>query len=247
MKLSQVVALEADTKQRNYTAITKIHKASQKPDLYNGSAASYDATREGEEQFPPKKVKVRMVAEDTIAEMAGLWVEWADRTATKDYGNAETAARADVKIGDRVLIPNAPVPSLLWWEKQIGDWRKAVEVIPTLDEAEEWVFDEGMGMHRTKEPVKTHKTRKVQEPLVLYPHSPEHPAQTQIVTNDVVVGYWTGRKFSGALPASRKKALLGFANTMLAAIKIAREEANGAKVPTQNIGQAVFDYLLGND
>jgi hypothetical protein len=245
MKLSQVIALETDCKQRNYAEITKTHKASQKAELYAGSTATYECTREGEETHPVKRVKVRMVATDALEDMAGKWVEWLDLTAAKDFGNATEGARADVVIDGVKLVDQAPVPFLLWLEKQITDWRKAVSVIPTLDEAEDWVYDEGLGMHRTKDPVITTKTKKVQEPIVLYPHSKEHPAQTQVITKDVVVGHWTGTKFSGALPASQKKTLLARANKMLAAVKVAREEANHSKVSTQNIGQGVFDFLLG--
>jgi hypothetical protein len=186
-----------------------------------------------------------MVAEDALTEMSGMWVEWLDLTAAKDFGNHDPGSVADVVVDGVTLVKQAPVPFLLWLEKQITEWRTAVSVIPTLDEAEDWIYDEGIGMHRTREPVKTHKTKKVQKGLVLHPPTKEHPAQTQLITEDQVVGYWTGTKFSGALPASRKKALLARANKMLAAAKVAREEANHNKVTTKNIGQAVFDYLLG--
>lgn len=247
MKLSQIVALEADSKQRNSAAITEIHKASQKGALYEGHTKSYECTREGEEQLPPEKLKVRMVATDALKEMAGLWAEWLDLTASKDYGNAEPGARADVVVNGEVLIKQAPVPFLLWMEKQLTDWRKAIDVIPTLDEAEDWVYDDAIGMHRTKEPVKTHKTKKVQEGLVLHPPTKEHPAQTQLISRDIVVGYWSGMKFSGALTVTQKKQLLERVNAVLDAVKVAREDANNHQVSKQNIGQKVFDFLLGNN
>ncbi len=245
MKLSQVIALETDAKQRIQSAVTKIHKAMQKADLYNGSTATYEATREGEEEFPSKKVKVRLVAETALAEMAEHWVELVDWTAAKDFGNCSSGARADVIVDGVTLVEQAPVPLLLFLEKQMTDLRKSIDVTPTLDEAEDWVFDDRMGYHRTAEPVKTHKTKKLQKGLVLHPPTVEHPAQTQMITEDVVVGYWTGNKFSGALTPTRKRSLLKRTNTLLGAIKVAREEANHSKVDTQNIGDGLYKFVLG--
>ena len=113
-----------------------------------------------------------------------------------------------------------------------------------LDAAEKWDLDVNSGLFRS-EAVKTHKTKKLQEPIVLYAATVEHPAQTQLITKDVVIGHWTGTKFSGALPASRKKALLARANKLLAAVKMAMKEANNTKVSTQSIGEGVFGFLLG--
>ena len=245
MKLSQVIALEADAKQRDSAAITKIHKATQKADLFAGSTSTYECTREGEETYPPQRRKVRMVAEEALKDMADHWTEWMDLTAAKDYGNAEESSRADVVVDGVVLVKQAPVPFLLFLEKQFTDFRKAIDVIPTLDEAEDWTYDKAIGMHRTKEPVKTHKTKKVQRGLVLHAPTKEHPAQTQLITEDQVVGYWTGTKFSGALTASRKKALLARVNQLLGAVKVAREEANHSKVSTKNIGAGLFEFVLG--
>ena len=247
MKLSQVIALETDAKQRIQGVVTKIHKAMMKSDLYDGSTATYETTREGEEAFPPKKVKVRLVAEQALSEMAEQWVELVDWTAAKDFGNCSEGARADVIVDDVTLVEKAPVPLLLFLEKQVTDLRKAIDVTPTLDEAEDWVYDDSLGYHRTKEPVKTHKTKKLQKGLVLHPPTVEHPAQTQMITEDVVVGYWTGNKFSGALTPIRKKTLLRRTNTLLGAIKVAREEANHSKVDTKNIGDGLYKFVLGQE
>jgi len=244
LKLSQVIALETDAKHRVQPALTKIHKATQKAELYAGSTATYECTREGEETYPPKKVKVRLVAEEALAEMSEHWVELFDRTAAKDFGNCAEGARADVVVDGEVLVEQAPVPYLLFLEKQFTDVRKAIGVIPTLDESEDWVLDEGLGYHRTSDPVRTHKTKKVQRGLVLHPPTKEHPAQTQLISEDIVVGYWTGTKFSGALQAARKKALLARVNALLGAVKLAREEANHTKVETADVGAKLFKYLL---
>jgi hypothetical protein len=73
----------------------------------------------------------------------------------------------------------------------------------------------------------------------------EHPAQVQVYMEDVPVGDWTTVKFSGALPATRVREILGRVTALQEAVKFAREEANGAEVADQRAGEAVFRYLFG--
>jgi len=247
MRMAQVIAIETDVKQRAKPAITKIHKATQKAELCEGSSATYEVALEGEEQLPKKTVKVRLVAEDALREMAELWIEFIDWTATKDIGNCSEGARADVVVDGVTLVEKAPVPLLLFLEKQVTDIRKAIEVLPVLDEAESWEYDEAKGYHRTREPVRTHKTKTKKVGIVLHPPTKEHPAQTQLIDETRTVGYWVGHKFSGALPAPRKKLLIERANKLLAAVKSAREEANTAKTQTQDIGTKLFEFVLGTE
>ena len=245
LKMAQVIAIETDVKQRAKPAITKIHRITEKSELFEGSSATYEPTVEGEETYPPKKVKVRMVAEDALQDMADLLTEFVDWTATKDIGNCD--AKADVIVDGVTLLTEAPVPLLLFLEKQVVDLRKAIGVIPTLNEAEDWVYDEALGYHRTKEPVRTHKTKTKKVGIVLHAPTKEHPAQTQLIDEVKTVGYWTGYKFSGALPAPRKKLLVTRTNDLLAALKVAREEANTSKTTTQDIGAKLFGFVLNPD
>jgi hypothetical protein len=61
----------------------------------------------------------------------------------------------------------------------------------------------------------------------------------------VPVGYWTTVKFSGALPARRVNELLDRVERLQQAVKFAWEEANGADVVDQRVGDAVFGCLFG--
>ena len=52
-------------------------------------------------------------------------------------------------------------------------------------------------------------------------------------------------KFSGALPARRVNELLDRVERLRDAVKFAREEANGAEVTDQRVGDAVFGCIFG--
>jgi hypothetical protein len=137
------------------------------------------------------------------------------------------------------------VSFLLFLEKQLTDIRTFVGNLPVLDPAESWSEDKNSGLYRT-EPTSTHRTKKVQKPIVLYPATPEHPAQTQIITEDVIVGFWSQVKQSGAIPRPQKLIILDRVERLLKAVKEAREAANiQEEVKTPDIGAAIFGYLLG--
>jgi hypothetical protein len=240
-KLNQVVAIEKGVKSRVYGEITEMHKLSQKPDLFSGFSKQYRKKDEDGEDYPPEQKRVQMLADEQLSRAAKLLTELFDVTATKDWANCR--AVADVEVDGNVLIAGAPVPFLLFLEKQITDLHALIDKLPTLDEADDWTRNDGTGLFKTT-PIATHRTKKVQKPIVLYDATKEHPAQTQLITEDIVVGYWDTVKHSGALPATRKKELLARIEKLSQAVKFAREKANAIDAETLSVGKPIFDYLL---
>jgi hypothetical protein len=151
-----------------------------------------------------------------------------------------------VRVNGSVLVDNAPVSYLLFLEKQLTDLRTFFGNLPVLDEGEDWSEDANSGLYKAQE-TKTHRTKKLQRPIVLYNATVEHPAQTQLITEDVLAGFWSQVKQSGAIPKPRKQELSERVETLLRAVKEAREEANICEeVDVPNVGQAIFGYLLGD-
>ena len=225
-KLNQVLAIERTTKSRIHGEITQMHHTLQKPHLLNGFSKTYQPKDEEGDLLPPERLKVQVNATGMLKRAGRLLTELLDVTATKDFANTE--ARADLVIDGEVLVKDAPATFLLFLEKQLTDLRTFVSKIPALDPSEDWTFDESNGLFKTA-PTQTTRTRKVQRPIVLYPATPEHPAQTQLISEDVVVGTWITVKQSGALPAPRKQELLERIERLSSAVKFARETANGAQ------------------
>ncbi len=182
-----------------------------------------------------------MRADDVLGETRTLFTEIMDITATKDFANM--TAKADIKIGENVLAKDVPVPYLLFLEKQLTDLRTFVDKLPVLDEADDWAKDQASGLYKTAS-LKTHRTQKVSEPIVLYDATKEHPAQTQLITKDVVVGYWNQVKHSGAITRGDKRQLLEKLERVLEAVKSAREEANSVEAPNKKVGADILDYIF---
>jgi hypothetical protein len=241
-KLNQVIAVEKGVKSRVYGEVSELHKASQKPDLFSGFVKTYRKKDEEGEDYPPEQKKVQMTVGDALGRISKGLTEMFDVTAAKDWANCTAAA--DVKVdGVGTILEHVPVPYLLFLEKQLTDLHTFIDKLPVLDEADEWLADENTGLFKTKATA-THRTKKIQKPIVLYDATKEHPAQTQILTEDVVVGYWDTVKHSGALPAPRKRQLLERVEKLAVAVKFAREEANSAEAPAVNVGSVIFGYLL---
>ena len=243
-KLNQIIAIERGTKSKATENLSELYKAIQKPDLFNGFSRVYQPIKEGAETLPDEKKKAQFTVDDVIRSVMRTQSDVINITAAKDYTNC--AAKADVTIGGVVIIKDAPVSYLLYLEKTVTDLRSFISHLPVLDEAEDWKYDATSTLSRT-EPTKTHRTKKVQKPLVLYDATPEHPAQTQIITEDETVGYWSQTKLSGAMSKTVKMRYLENVEKLLNAVREAREAANVVdEVKTDNIANSVFNYVFSD-
>ena len=241
-KLNQIIAIEKGIKSRVTSEFTELHKSSQHADLFNGFAKTYRKKDEAGENFPSETLKVRLDAKDVMQRASQILTELFDVTAAKDWANTE--AKADVMVGGQALITQVPVPYLLFLEKQLTDLHTFIDKMPVLDETYRWEQDPTTGQFRT-EIISTHRTQKVAEPIVLYPATPEHPAQTQLIQKDVTIGWWDTERQSAAMPKITKDQILQRLEELRTAVKFAREEANGADAPQKAIGTVLFNHLFG--
>ncbi|WP_067461187.1 DUF7873 family protein [Actinomadura macra] len=240
-KLNQIIAVEKGAKSRAQRELTDIHHRVQKTPLLSGISRTYQPLDDEGEVLPPESTRVQVKAEETLAEAAGSLTRLFDVVATKDWANCD--ARADVVVDGQTILAQVPVSYLLFLEKQLTDLHTFVDKLPVLDAAESWTFDESADVWRT-EPVKTMRTKKIPRAHVLYEATTEHPAQVETYTEDVIVGTWTKVAFSGSLPARRVNELRERVAKLQAAVKYAREEANGVEVTDKKVGDAVFAYLF---
>ena len=241
MKLCQVIAVEKATKGRCQSELTEAHHALQKPALLNGISRAYSPKLEDGDKLPPENTKVQVNAEDMIKNTTNILTKLFDVTATRDWGN--THACADVVVNGETLITGAPVPFLLWLEKQLVDLATFCKKLPTLDPSETWHRDETTNSWAS-EASETVRTKKVLRNHVLTQATDKHPAQVQTYSEDVQEGTWKTVKFSGALPASRVAQLISRVTELQSAVKMAREEANSAEVKGVSVGGKVLGYLF---
>lgn len=240
-KLNQIIAVEKSVKSRAFQELTEAHHALQKPALLSGISRTYRPKDEEGETLPPESTRVQAKAEEIIRQTAQIMGNLFDVTATKDWANNE--AKADVVVGERVLLRQVPVTYLLFLEKQLTDLHTFIRKLPVLDASESWTFDPSTDTYAT-DPVQTVRTKKIPRNHVKAEATDKHPAQVEVYYEDVTVGYWRTLKFSGALPAVRVNDLLTRVQKLQQAVKFAREEANSVEVTDRKVGEQVFAYLL---
>lgn len=240
-KLNQILAIEKTKKTQLHKQITGLHHALQRPNLVNGYHKTFQPKEDGGETFPDDKQVVQFRYIEGIEQVKAYMAELMDVTATKDFAN--THAKADIVVEGETLVRDVPVPYLLFLEKELHDLHTFVEKMAELDPAETWAEDPNSGLYRS-EPVKTHRTKKLQRPIVKYEATENHPAQTELITEDVVIGYWTTTKFSGAIPRPRKKELMVRISKLEDAVKFAREQANSIEAERMNVGNVLLNYIF---
>jgi len=239
--LHQIIAIDKGVKNEANLAITAAYHEIQKSTLFTGISRVYSPIDEEGEHLPSETQRVQKRGTDLIELTAKAMTRYWDVTLTKDTANMQ--ATANVMVDGHLLLDNAPVTFLLFFEKQLGDLETMIKKIPVLDPAETWTYDETQDCYVTAA-TKTTRSKKVPKALIGAPASKEHPAQVQYFTEDVLAGYWNTIKFSGALPQKRVTELLEKIGKVRAAVKFAREEANTIPVTNRRVGDVVFDFIL---
>jgi len=240
-KLNQIVAVEKGVKTNAQRVLTNAYHAIQNEGPLSGMARTYQPRDAEGEALPAESTKVQYTVADKLDETRSALVRLFNVTATKDYANAATTA--DVVIDGDPVVEAAPVPYLLFLEKYLTDVRTFLSKLPVLDPSIEWEEDQVSGLYRSK-PVVTTRTRKTPQAHVLYPATDKHPAQVESFNVDLVIGDYTAVKFSGAITKARRDELVARADTLLRAVKYAREEANTMEVDDVEVGKTILDFLL---
>lgn len=241
-KLNQIIAIEKGVKSRAYAGLTELNKAIMKPDLFNGFTKAYQPIDDAGEKLPMDSKRVQLTATDTFRVIEKGMTELMSVTARKDWTNC--MAKGDVVVDGKTILLQVPVSYLLFLEKQMNDLRTMAENMPVLDDTDNWTKDTSSGLFKS-DPVQTHRTKKTQRPIVLYDATDKHPAQTQLITEDLLAGHWTAVKQSGAMQKPEKLALVERIDKLSRAIKEAREAANNIdEVATPEIGTSVFSFLF---
>lgn len=240
-KLNQIIAIEKGVKSKALRGITDLYHEAQKVQLFSGISRTYRPKNDDGDQLPPESTLVQLRADAILGKMSADLTRLFDVTLTKDLANTE--AMSDIVVGGETLATSVPVTYLMFLEKQLTDVRTFISKLPTLDPAMQWHWDSAVGAYAT-DPAETFRSKKVPRVLVKAEATDKHPAQVDVWQEDVVDGYWSTTKFSGALPADRVETLLDRVDALINAVKFAREQANSITIRDHNIGDDLFSYLL---
>ena len=241
MRLHQLLAVEKDVKNEALRVVTAFYQKIEKNPLLSGISRRYRAVTEEGEKLPPESTIVQLRVEETLPEVQKALTALFDLVLAKE--DANQGAKADIVVDGVTIMAGVPVCALLFLEKQVTDIATLVDKLPVLDPSERWEKDAAQNCWATV-PVETHRTKKIPRPFIKSPATDKHPAQVEVVHEDEVVGYCSTTKFSGSIPADRKAALKTRVAKLRQAIKVAREDANTARVSERKMGDAILGFLF---
>jgi len=248
-RLFEVLVIEGQLKGQAQATRTDLKATFEKKrHLFEEKLTTFQPVEEGAAGVIEAQSSIQSTIAQELHWLAGVWTKALDVAYQVAEGN--TIARADVVLDDgTVLLAGVAATALLELDKRASEIQEIVSAVPTLDPAKGFQpdADRGRNIFRARDVKKT-RTRKVQEPLVLYPATPEHPAQTQLVSVDRPAGQITEQEWSALITPATKSLMLERAEELRRAVKAALHRANAVVLTSEpTCGKVIFDYVLGQE
>lgn len=249
VRLHELLAAEGNLETQAIQTRTDLANTfDKKRHLFEEKRSTFQPNEEGQ----PAKTEAQSDIQSTVLkELAWLTPHLAKALdASFQVANTNTIAKADVILDDdkeTVLLKDIPATALLELEKRLSDWvLQLVKVVPTLDPAKGFVLDSQReaGIFKARE-VQKSRTKKTTKVIVKYEATKEHPAQTELVSEDVAIGTISEQEWSGLITPAQKSEMLNRAEQLIRAVRKARSRANDAPVDTtKKIGKTLLDYVF---
>ncbi len=238
--LSQFLAVRKETVHLYTEARSTIQKLFARSTVFNGSTRIYRPKDENGEQDAPKSVPGQTRGTDVYQQLDSVIRQFVDTIATCEYGEAQ--ARASVVVDGMVILRDAPAIFLIQFERFLDELITLVKQTPLLDVSEHWTFNAEQNCYISDE-VLIGRTKKMPRPIVKAEATDRFPAQVDMWTDDVTVGFYHEVKRSSALPAKTVDDLVARLHKLKQHVTFAREEANRADVELQTVAETVLAYL----
>lgn len=213
-------------------------------DLVTGISRTYQPVEDDGEKLPSERKDVQVRIADLLSTLDVPTAAHFDLVASIDATNA--TAIADIALADGTVLATAvPATTLLFCEKQLSLLLGFARKLPLVDPAERWseVPDPAVGC-RVTTPVETARSKKITRFQSVARPTDHHPEQVAQLQEDVIAGYWSTVKSTGALLPRERDDLVARLIALLEAVRIARETANTAPVVNKKIGAALTRYAL---
>lgn len=249
MKLHELLAVESSLKGQATKTRTDLSSTfDKKKHLFTGVRKTFTPLVEGEE----RQVEEESAIQSTVLKELRWITEFIGKAIDSGYqiNEANTIARADVVLEDgTVFLTAVPATALLELEKRMAEVHEFILTIPTLDPAKGFVIDMDSSadgdIFKAREITRVN-TKKIQKPLVLHPGSDKHPAQVQLISEDVPVGKTLHQEWSGMITPARKGEMLARCEELARAVKRARSKANDTEIVNKTqIGDKILGRIFG--
>jgi len=241
-KLNQIIAVVQGKKSRAQKLLTDSHRGWNK-DAISGISKTYSPKAEDGDHLPPESKKIHLSVPDKIRETMTQVSSFLDAVMTQETAN--THAKGDIELDGKSFMSGVPVTTLLFMEKQLVDLHTFVSNLPVLPLDRDWKFDNNRNCYVT-EPISSIRTQKTPKVIVKYDATTEHPAQTELFSEDKTVGTWTTTYMSSAIPTRKRSDMLQRIEDLQDGVKRAREQANSLEVTQISHGGKILNHIFGD-
>ena len=241
IRMAKHIAVEKEIKSAWEKIKAETFKVFKGSDLFVGMEKTYTPKSDSEEPLPPVKKEAVTTVSERLTWTQKFMVPLLDYELTRDAGNM--SAKADIKIGDNVIISQVPVTTLLSLEKRLKELREIYDSAPTLDLSREWKKSPQNPRFMQHGPVTTYRSKKVTKGVILAPATEKFPANVEKVVEDVQIGTFQETILSGALSPGDKAKYLNRIDQLIAAVQVAREEANEVMVTPTQMGNDLLKFI----
>jgi len=242
-QLHQLLAIETDLKNKaKIIAEETISTFHTKSDHFDGVQKVFVKSLDDAQDIPPERKEIVTTVAKKIDYAKSDIIKSIDAMVSKEETNNSGEATAELEFDGKVHTLSAT--SLLALTNQLVLIRAVYKSIPTLDPTKKWNKDDkaGKDIYETEPEVKF-RTEKKQKPIVLYPATEKHPAQTQLAYEDVQVGKYETTYSSGRITPGQKADLINRVEELIVKVKKARAKANQVEIKNTKIGKDIFDYI----
>jgi hypothetical protein len=244
-KLHELLAVESDLEGK-YKRITGETRKTFKdrPAHFIGSIRTYHPFDDDDKvDYPEEYQALATTVEERLDYTAKAIEPYFDALLQKESTNQ--VAKADLVVDGEEIAKDLPATFLLGMESRLKYLRGVYEQIPTLPVSVDWEKDASWGknVYRMTHPEEKLKTVKQFKSQVLYEATEHHPAQIEKWDENVAVGKFVKRIWSGAISSAEKAELLGRIDKLITAVKKARQRANTAEVVKNQVGKDIMDFI----
>jgi hypothetical protein len=214
-----------------------------KGDHFEGLVKNYSPFNEGDDMVPPETKEVVTTVQEKLDYVKAYVIKALDATLSKEETNASGVAVAPLMVGGKNFGTYSAI-GYLALEKFLLNIRKQYQSIPTLDPVRSWSLESQTGRTLYISPVEVkYRTVKKTKVITLAPPTDKHPAQVQLVADEMQVGKYDTVYSSGKLSPGDKSKLLGRIDELIQAVKLAKELANQADAKQVTLGASIFEFI----
>lgn len=257
MKQHELLAFESDVNNKANAIVAETLKLFGDSSRFDEYTKTYSAFTEGDKDIPESDQKKMTTTVTERLKYTAMFVQKSFNTMiSKEKTNQ--VAKADIVIYDEegnvvaTLAKDVPVTALLSFEKKLNELRKLYTKIPTYSTEVHWTKGENMDGNECYIQAPQKKVRNRTETITerFNPNPDGVTDKFKIEPRDKKVttpcGEYTTVEKTGRISPKDKADMLERLDKVLAAVKIARSQANAVEVVEEKeAGREILNFING--